>query len=238
MRGEGVFRAIVAALAVSALSISAYFRLRAGRTGERFGWREEGLPVFLALRASGLLLWSTILAYLVKPSWIERTRVGLPTWLRWSGAVLGLATVPLVYWVFRSLGGNITPTVALRRAHTLVTHGPYRWVRHPLYTAGMLFAVALFLLTANWLVVLASLTVFGALAVRLPREEANLIARFGDQYRSYMRATGQLFPRLGNPSRKLHPTGRSGATDLPYSQENPPLAQSSVKRPTDRVYSE
>jgi len=106
------------------------------------------------------------------------------------------ACIPLIYWLFRSLGLNVTPTVAIRKTHTLVTHGPYRWVRHPLYSTGLLFFLGLSLLAANWFIALAILAGFTALTLRTPHEEARLIGKFGDEYRSYMRATGRYFPRL------------------------------------------
>lgn len=60
--------------------------------------------------------------------------------------------------------------------------GPYRWARHPLYTAGTTFFV--------------SLSVLAMLLVRLPKEEGRLIERFGDEYREYMQRTGCFLPRL------------------------------------------
>ena len=102
--------------------------------------------------------------------------------------------------VFRTFGKNITPTVETREKHELVTDGPYHWVRHPLYTVGTSFFASLSLLAANWFMGLASLSVLVMLLVRLPKEEAKLIERFGDEYREYMRRTGSLLPRLGGPS--------------------------------------
>ena len=58
----------------------------------------------------------------------------------------------LMYWVFSSLGDNVTPTVVTRSQLKLVTTGPYRWVRHPLYSVGFLSYVAFAVLAANWFV--------------------------------------------------------------------------------------
>ena len=52
------------------------------------------------------------------------------------------------------------------------------------------------LIAANWFIGLAALLVLALLLVRLPREEAGLIERFGDEYRAYMKRTGRLLPRL------------------------------------------
>ena len=110
-----------------------------------------------------------------------------------------MATLPLLYWVLISIGKNITPTVATRKDHQLVTGGAYRWVRHPLYSVGTLFFLALNLLVANWFISLASLVGLTMLLVRLPKEEASLIERFGDEYRAYTKRTGRLLPRITSP---------------------------------------
>ena len=98
--------------------------------------------------------------------------------------------------VLRTLGKNITSTVETREEHELVTSGPYRWVRHPLYTVGTSFFVSLSIVAANWFMGLASLMGLVMLLIRLPKEEEKLIERFGDEYRSYMKRTGRLLPRI------------------------------------------
>src|SRR5207249_3646753 len=93
-----------------------------------------------------------------------------------------------------SLGKNLTDTVVTRRQHTLVTHGPYRWVRHPFYGVVCLWGLSLSLLTANWLIFLVGVVALAMLIRRTRIEEAKLIERFGDQYRSYAEKTGRFFP--------------------------------------------
>ncbi len=122
-------------------------------------------------------------------------RAGAP--VRWTGAGLGAATLPLALWIFRTIGENITPTVETREKHELVTGGPYRWVRHPLYAVGTSFFLSLALVAANWFMGLASLVVLAMLLIRLPKEEEKLIERFGDEYHAYMERTGRLLPRIG-----------------------------------------
>ena len=53
-------------------------------------------------------------------------------------------------WTFRSLGKNLTDTVVTRRQHTLVFHGPYRWIRHPFYDSAGLVATGVSVIVANW----------------------------------------------------------------------------------------
>ena len=102
----------------------------------------------------------------------------------------------LLIVTFRSLGTNITDTVVTRARHTLVTDGPYRWVRHPFYVAFALAMAADSLVTANWFLALTGALAVALIAIRTRTEEEKLIERFGDQYRHYMERTGRFIPRL------------------------------------------
>ena len=78
---------------------------------------------------------------------------------------------------------NLTDTVVTRRAHTLVTHGPYGWVRHPFYDSMALLILASSLIAANWFFLLTGSVVLFLIVVRTRTEEEKLLARFGDAYR-------------------------------------------------------
>lgn len=193
---ETVFQIAAIVLVLTAVAISITFRRRAAQSGEKISQREEGILILTLRSLLGLSLWGSALIYLLNPVWLEWSHLDLPVEVRWGGALLMAACIPLIYWLFRSLGLNVTPTVAIRKTHTLVTHGPYRWVRHPLYSTGLLFFLGLSLLAANWFIALAILAAFAALTLRTPHEEARLIEKFGDEYQSYMQSTGRYFPRL------------------------------------------
>jgi protein-S-isoprenylcysteine O-methyltransferase Ste14 len=82
----------------------------------------------------------------------------------------------------------------------LVTSGPYRRIRHPIYTAFLLILGAPLLLSANWLIGGAwlAMTIL-EVTTRIRIEEAMMLSRFGDQYRAYMATTGRLLPRVLRP---------------------------------------
>ena len=120
----------------------------------------------------------------------------LPLWARWTGVVLLVVAIAFLQWTLTSLGRNLTDTVVTRRDATLVTHGPYRWVRHPFYDAMALVILALSMIAANWFFLLTGSLVFLLLAVRSGREEARLEARFGEAYRAYVKRTGRFLPNL------------------------------------------
>ena len=72
----------------------------------------------------------------------------------------------------------------------------HRWIRHPLYTSVALATVANGLVAANWFVFVTGSLAFALLVIRCRTEEANLIARFGDEYLAYAEGTGRFLPRL------------------------------------------
>ena len=94
------------------------------------------------------------------------------------------------------MGRNLTDTVVTRKEHTLITSGPYRWVRHPFYGSAAFIVLAASLLSASWLVLLCGAAVLTLLVLRTKTEEQKLIDRFGDEYRDYCDRTGRFFPRL------------------------------------------
>ena len=197
MTAESIFRSIAILGIVLTLPIGLYHRIRSQATREKLARREEGIFIMIGLRLCGLLALIALVAYLINPSWMGWASVALPTWLRWIGAILAVFAVPpLLFWTFHSLGKNLTDTVVTRREHTLVMHGPYRWVRHPFYDVVLLGVVSMSLLTANWLLALLGLTAFALIALRTRIEEEKLIERFGDEYRGYMERTGGFFPHL------------------------------------------
>jgi protein-S-isoprenylcysteine O-methyltransferase Ste14 len=122
--------------------------------------------------------------------------VPLPDWLRWAGIGLGVLGGALLVWTLRTLGPNLTDTVVTRERHTLVTGGPYRWVRHPFYDAVGLAIVANSLAAANWFLMLTGGLAWILMVVRSRREEERLLARFGDPYRAYTERTGKFIPKL------------------------------------------
>jgi protein-S-isoprenylcysteine O-methyltransferase Ste14 len=144
-----------------------------------------------------------VLAYAINPRWMSWSSWPLPVWLRWLGVVLGALAAGLIFWTFRHLGPNLTDTVVTRKEHTLVTSGPYQYVRHPFYVAFILAVVANALTTANWFLLLTGAAAWLFVVLRTPREEAKLVERFGQAYRDYRDQTGMLFPHLSR-RRKAH----------------------------------
>lgn len=113
----------------------------------------------------------------------------------WLGVLAALAALAMFRLTHRALGHNWSMTLEVRQSHTLVTEGVYRQVRHPMYTAFWLWAVAQALLLPNWVAGLSGLLGFGTLYFcRVGHEERLMIDAFGDAYRAYMARTARLIP--------------------------------------------
>lgn len=148
---------------------------------------------------STLLILGTLGAwvYTLVPRWMIWSALALPPWLRWTGAAFSVGGVLLLGRTHMTLGRNFVGGATLHQEHQLITAGPYRWTRHPMYTAFFLLMVGYFLLSANWFVGLMWLgLVIWVVAWRLDKEEGLLLEKFGDDYRAYMQRTGRFLPRL------------------------------------------
>jgi len=197
MSDESTLRAALIAIMLVLLPIGVYHRVKSQSTREPLDRRQEGIFILATLRPLGAALWLGVLAWMINPAWMAWSAMSLPLWLRWIGVGVLLAASGLLVWTFRSLGKNLTDTVVTRRQHTLVQHGPYRWIRHPLYSSAALLIVALSLIAANWFFFVLGALLLSVLVMRTRTEEANLVARFGDSYRQYMKRTGRFVPKLG-----------------------------------------
>lgn len=135
--------------------------------------------------------------FMIRPSILAWSTFSLPNWVQWLGVILGVVSVPLIWWVQWALDINFQTRLHVRTEHNLVTHGPYRWVRHPMYTVLYMHLFAILLLTANWLIA-GTLLLMQTLiiALRLQNEEAAMVEKFGDDYRYYMQQTGRFLPKL------------------------------------------
>lgn len=145
--------------------------------------------------------------------WLNFANRSLSPNLIWLGAIVLLAALGLLWRSHADLGWNWSPTLELHAEHALVRHGVYSRVRHPMYAAFWLWAVAQALLLSNWIAGPAGLVAFGAMYwLRVPREEAMMLARFGDAYRKYMATTNRLWPKpsIGRPFPGARSEGKSG----------------------------
>ena len=115
----------------------------------------------------------------------------------WAGLIAACAALALFHLTHRALGRNWSISLEVRESHRLVTDGIYRHIRHPMYTAFWLWALAQALLLPNWVAGLSGAVGFGTLyAFRVGQEERLMIETFGEPYHVYMRRTARVIPFL------------------------------------------
>jgi len=187
------FRICFGVLWVLYFAIRIYFQAKV--TGKRVLLRANEKQESLFFRISAL-------AYLLLPiycltPWLDFAHFPLPSFLRWVGSVVTCIGIALFSWSHYVLGANWTAVLALSKEHELVTRGPYRYIRHPMYSAFFTIGFGFLFLSTNWIVGLLYLGTLALMyAFRVLREEEMMISRFGETYRQYMQKTGRIFPRL------------------------------------------
>ena len=190
---EAQFKIALAALLLGDAGVRLYYQ-RGRRRFERKVVKHERREKFLYyLVGLGLI---PIFFYLLT-SWIDIFRLPFPPRVRWLGAGLIFVGDLLFIWSHKALGRNWSPILEIRKGHILVTDGPYRFIRHPMYAAIFLIGIGVSLLSANWIVALSyMLPTTSMYLVRISDEEKMMIEKFGNEYREYMTRTGRLIPKL------------------------------------------
>ncbi|MDR1341155.1 MAG: isoprenylcysteine carboxylmethyltransferase family protein [Prevotellaceae bacterium] len=153
--------------------------------------REKRLTqlMFFALAVQGMMWLFT--------GWLSFGQFALHESIRIAGFLIGAYSMWWFYRIHKTLGDNWSPVLEIRTEHTLITCGPYKRVRHPMYSDMMLWMVSFTLVTANWFY---ALTISAGLTILFqhpyPRQEKLMLKRFGEQYRAYMKQTKRLIPYI------------------------------------------
>ncbi len=181
------------------LAIRVRFQRGLAHSDKTVNASSSGDKALVALVGAGQVL--VPLLYAFTPI-LDRASTTLPGPAMWLGALLMPGGVWLFWRAHADLGRNWSVTLELERDHSLVTQGVYRHIRHPMYAAFFLMALAQAALLPNavagWAAAVAVTLLY---AVRKPREEAMMLQHFGADYAAYMARTGGVLPPLGRQSR-------------------------------------
>ncbi len=204
MTTGGVLKLAFFALLIALLAIRGFFGWKARESGhsssftddedvQQPGTRSGVLVVIILLSMVGLLV-----LYGASPAGAGWLSVHLPGWLEWSGVGLGVVALALQVWVHSTLQEHWSARPQSSGTHVLITDGPYRWVRHPMYAGLMLLFIGLSLISAFW-----PFLALGFLSIPMfhraaSKEEAVMIGRFGDAYHDYKKRTGRFLPRVSS----------------------------------------
>ncbi len=123
--------------------------------------------------------------------------INFPDWIRCFGIIINTLDTYFFYEIHKALGQNWSPVLKIRKDHTLIKEGPYKRIRHPMYTQIWLWVIAQFLISSNWIVGIMGIVTWALLYfIRVPKEEKLLEETFKEEYEDYKKQTGRIFPKL------------------------------------------
>lgn len=134
------------------------------------------------------------LVYIFTP-WLDFADYTLPSLI--SIICIGFILLGLVILrkAHLDLGVNYSQDLEIKEEHVLVTGGIYKYIRHPMYTAGFLISIAQIGLLQNWIAGFSGVIVLSFFyLLRVPVEEEMMIKAFGEDYLSYRSQTKRLIP--------------------------------------------
>lgn len=197
MNTETIFRIILPVLIIGfALHRGYYVKYHSKPEDATVKKREEGIVSKIA-GLLGMLGFLSVIVYAVNPNWLAFANLSFPAWLRWLGVGIALVGFALLQWSQVTLANSWSDTPRMMKEQTLITSGPYRTIRHPIYTAFILILGSTLFISSNWLIGLcwAGMTILEVIS-RISFEESLMLEFFGEQYREYMKKTGRLLPKV------------------------------------------
>lgn len=156
------------------------------------GKRREQVLVIIAALGMMVIPFIWILS-----SHLDSYAMNLPDYIRLFGIVLGIICLWMFHWVHTTLGQNWSPILEIRKDHTLIKDGPYKYVRHPMYTQIWLWIFSQLMISSNWFVGLGGIITWAILYfIRVGKEEQLLEEQFGQEYIEYKQVTGRIIPKM------------------------------------------
>jgi protein-S-isoprenylcysteine O-methyltransferase Ste14 len=188
-----IAKAAILAATVATMAIRAPHGRRSRTIRVVQSWKNVREIVLLAFAWIGFLI---PLIWVVSPAfWFAEYP------LRLAPLVGGVACLVVGLWLFyrshADLGAYWSVTLEVRENHQLITHGVYQSVRHPMYSALLVYAIGQALVLPNWVAGPAYLLVIAILfSFRVGPEEKMMLETFGDKYSAYMKKTKLLIPHV------------------------------------------
>src|SRR3954466_5774719 len=148
---------------------------------------------------TGLLVLAWV-GFLVPLVWVASRAFSFAEYSLGTGPlVAGVVCLVIGLWLFyrshADLGTNWSITLEVREQHRLITQGVYRRIRHPMYSALVLYSIGQALVIPNWVAGPSNLVAFGILfTLRVGAEERMMVREFGDEYVLYSARTKRLIP--------------------------------------------
>ncbi len=152
----------------------------------------ERMGQILPMAVSYLLLFEPLMGF----GWLGLRFVAKRQDLELFGLLVTAIGIAFAIWARAHLGANWSAAVSIRAGHELIRTGPYRRIRHPIYTGMILAAVGTALVVGQMRAVVAVAICLTAFYLKSSKEERWLAQEFGDNFKTHAEHTGMFFPRL------------------------------------------
>lgn len=202
MNGDFFFLILFLVIFITGMIIRGYYGRRSPdlqktrRERLRTAVEHEGRLSFALLMLQMVFMLAAVVLYIFFTPTLPWLSFPLPDWIRWIGVTIGIISLAFLWWVQATLDRGFSPSLTIQDQHILVTDGPYRRVRHPMYTVHIFYFLSWFLVSANILFFFVWLLMLFYIIARIPKEEEMLLSQFGEDYRDYIARTGRLLPPL------------------------------------------
>lgn len=197
MDQEIIFRTLFILGGVAMFAIRIYYQLKVRGDLRYSEMRDRGarlIPGSIAALVT-LIFGAEYIFFPGTFSWAYS--IQFPFSLRSFGVVLLIAGISLLWLAHHHLGKSFHSLVVLKEDQVLVESGPYRSIRHPIYSAYIMNYLGGGLLASNWVLTFMPVVFFGLfIALRIDDEEKAMVEKFGDRYTHYMKHTGRFLPKI------------------------------------------
>jgi protein-S-isoprenylcysteine O-methyltransferase Ste14 len=158
--------------------------------------KNEGITAFSLRVILSILFFAFLVLYSIYPPIMNLIHLDFPVWLRWLGTLF--AFIGTAFWIYSQavLNKYWSPQLQVQKEHKVITTGPYKVIRHPIYAATFIWVIGLALFTANMVFAFIALLTIIWLILRVTKEEKMMIEQFGNEYERYIQNTGKFFPKL------------------------------------------
>jgi len=167
--------------------------LKRKKTKRRETWGQRFLYMLPLLAAAELLVRPE-----ARYEWLGARFVPLNPAVEWAGVLLTAAGVAVAFWARWHLGANWSGVVTLKEGHELIRTGPYRNIRHPIYTGILLALFGTVVTTGEVRGLLAVAIAWLSFYVKARREESFLTQEFGEKFAAHAKQTGMFLPKFAN----------------------------------------
>ena len=204
MNEDMIFLVLFFTIVFIGSGIRRYYSYKIEKNSQRLSVRErvlemmhaEGKIFAVIYFTSSVYMLILLPLYLLFPSFFLLFQMPFPNWLRWFGVGLGFLSIPFLLWVHYVLDEEWSITLKFQTDHKLVTSGPYRKIRHPMYIALIVYELSWVLVSASLLFLVYYVITVLLMLVRIPKEEQMMLEKFGEEYRTFMKRTGRLLPHF------------------------------------------